>query len=90
MPYLGVLEKIQRADCFVFLDTVQFEKNEWQNRNRIRTRDGGVQWITVPVNYRYPQEIQDCRGSAKYWGPSSSITGNPGFSPTIWATSKSF
>jgi hypothetical protein len=42
-----------RADRFVLLDTVQYKKNEWQNRNRIRTARGW-QWLTVPVHARYP------------------------------------
>ncbi|MEK7336636.1 MAG: WbqC family protein, partial [Nitrospirota bacterium] len=36
LPWLGYLDKIDRADLFIVLDTVQFKKNEWQNRNRIR------------------------------------------------------
>jgi hypothetical protein len=56
MPWLGYFDKIDRSDAFVFLDTVQYKKNEWQNRNRIKTADGW-QWVTVPVTYRYPQRI---------------------------------
>jgi len=41
---------------FCYLDTVQYKKNEWQNRNRIKT-SGGWQWLTVPVTYRFPQKI---------------------------------
>jgi hypothetical protein len=48
LPWLGYLEKIARADMFVFLDTVQFEKNSYINRNKIRTPHG-VQWLTIPV-----------------------------------------
>lgn len=48
LPYLGYFDKMFRSDVFVFLDTVQFEKNGWQNRNKIRTPDGW-QWLTVPV-----------------------------------------
>lgn len=51
MPYIGVIDKIDQADTFVFLDTVQFEKNEWQNRNRIKSATG-FQWLTVPVLIR--------------------------------------
>lgn len=58
MPWLGYFDKIDRADVFVLLDTVQYKKNEWQNRNRIKTADGW-QWLTVPVNYRYPQSIRE-------------------------------
>jgi hypothetical protein len=56
LPWLGYFDKIARADAFVLLDTVQFKKNEWQNRNRIKTADGW-QWLTVPVLYRFPQRI---------------------------------
>src|SRR5581483_975536 len=31
LPWLGYLDKIDRADLFVVLDCVQFKKNEWQN-----------------------------------------------------------
>ena len=56
LPWLGYFDKIARADVFVLLDTVQYRKNEWQNRNRIKT-DRGPQWLTVPVTYRFPQLI---------------------------------
>lgn len=58
MPWLGYLDKIDRADVFIVLDTVQFKKNEWQNRNRIRTA-GGWQWLTVPVLHHFGQRMQD-------------------------------
>jgi hypothetical protein len=58
LPWLGYFDKIDRADIFVLLDTVQFKKNEWQNRNRIKTA-GGWQWLTVPVLYRFPQLIRE-------------------------------
>lgn len=58
LPWLGYFDKIDRADVFVLLDTVQYKKNEWQNRNRIKTA-GGPQWLTVPVSYRFPQRIDE-------------------------------
>jgi hypothetical protein len=39
---------MDQADIFVFLDNVQFSKQSWQQRNRIRTQKG-LEWITVPV-----------------------------------------
>jgi len=51
LPWLGYLAKWAAADVFVFLDTVQYEKNGWQNRNRIKTA-AGPQWLTVPVHAR--------------------------------------
>jgi hypothetical protein len=58
LPWLGYFDKVDQADCFVVLDTVQFKKNEWQNRNRIRTTRGW-QWITVPVLHRFPQALNE-------------------------------
>lgn len=58
LPWLGYFDKIDRADVFVLLDNVQFKKNEWQNRNRIKTA-AGPQWLTVPVTYKFPQRINE-------------------------------
>jgi len=48
LPWLGYFDKIAASDLFVLLDNVQYKKREYQNRNRIRTRQG-VKWLTVPV-----------------------------------------
>jgi hypothetical protein len=56
LPWLGYLDKLDSADVFILLDTVQFKKHEWQNRNRIRTHDGW-QWLTVPIIDRFPERI---------------------------------
>jgi hypothetical protein len=56
LPWLGYFDKLDSADVFIFLDTVQFKKHEWQNRNRIRTKDGW-QWLTVPIIDRFPERI---------------------------------
>lgn len=58
MSWLGYFDKMDKADVFVFLDTVQFKKNEFQNRNKIKGPEGG-QWITVPVHHNYGQKIRD-------------------------------
>jgi hypothetical protein len=56
MPWLGYFDKIARADRFVMLDTVQYKKNEFQNRNKIKTAQDW-QWLTVPVKYKFPMTI---------------------------------
>lgn len=67
LPWLGYIDKIDRADIFVLLDNVQYKKNEWQNRNRIKTPQGW-QWITVPVLYRFPEKINEVRINNKvHW-----------------------
>lgn len=49
LPWLRYFEKIARADVFVVLDTVQYTKNGWQNRNRIKGPRGPLR-LTVPVH----------------------------------------
>jgi hypothetical protein len=58
LPWLGYFDKLDRSDVFCLLDTVQYKKNEFQNRNRIKTAEGW-QWITVPATYRFPQRINE-------------------------------
>jgi hypothetical protein len=48
IPWLGYFDKIARSDSFVFLDNVQYKEREFQNRNKIRTKDGWI-WLSVPV-----------------------------------------
>jgi hypothetical protein len=51
LPWLGFFEQMDRSDCFVLYDDVQYDKGGWRNRNRIRT-DQGRQWLTVPVELK--------------------------------------
>lgn len=64
IPWLGYFDKIDRADVFVILDNVQYKKNEWQNRNRIRTSEGW-QWLTVPVTFNFPENINQVKVNNK-------------------------
>lgn len=48
MPWLGFFHKAALSDVFVVLDDVQFEKNGFNNRNRIKASNGWC-WLTVPV-----------------------------------------
>ncbi|MFC1559007.1 WbqC family protein [Gemmatimonadota bacterium] len=58
LPWVGYLDKIDQADTFILLDTVQFKKSEWQNRNRLKTAQG-PSWITVPVIHDFGQLLAD-------------------------------
>ncbi|MDX8389202.1 MAG: WbqC family protein [Mariprofundaceae bacterium] len=66
LPWPGFFHKWFISDAFVLLDTVQFHKNEWQNRNQIKSAHG-VQWLTVPVTYRFPQTIDNVGIHASPW-----------------------
>ena len=48
LPWLGYFHRIAVSDLHVVLDHVQFEKNSFTNRNKVRTASG-TPWLTVPV-----------------------------------------
>ena len=48
MPWAGFFQKVYMADIYVVLENVQYRRRYFQNRNKIRTKDGW-QWVTVPV-----------------------------------------
>jgi hypothetical protein len=49
LPWLGYFQQIANADYFVFLDNVQFERQSWQSRNRIKDNNDQILWLSVPV-----------------------------------------
>ena len=49
LPWLGLFNKIAKAEKYIVLDSVQYEKNYFQNRNRILGTNG-VQWMSIPVS----------------------------------------
>jgi hypothetical protein len=51
LPWLGYFDLLDQVDRFVLLDSVQFERQSWQQRNRIKTPKG-LEWLTVPVVFR--------------------------------------
>jgi len=61
LPWLGYYYKINQSDVFVFLDDVEYTKNSFINRNRIKTPQGEA-WITLPVSYsgKSTQRINEC------------------------------
>ena len=48
LPYLGFFDKMIKSDVFVIYDDAQFNKSDFQHRNRIRIYEGW-KWLTVPV-----------------------------------------
>ena len=51
LPWLGYFDLIDQVDIFVLLDNVQFQRQSWQHRNRLKT-PSGLHWLTVPVKFR--------------------------------------
>lgn len=48
LPWTGVFELINSVDKFVFYDNVQFTKQDWRTRNRIKTDNENL-WLSVPI-----------------------------------------
>lgn len=48
LPYTGYFAKAYYSDVFVLYDIAQYTKNDFINRNKIKTPQGWT-WITIPV-----------------------------------------
>ncbi|MGV2963554.1 WbqC family protein [Paenibacillus sp. AGC30] len=49
LPWKGYFDIINDVDTFIFYDDVQYTKNDWRNRNKVKSTTG-AQWLTIPVN----------------------------------------
>ena len=71
IPWKGYFDLINSVDEFILYDTAQFTKNDWRNRNKIKTPQGVI-WLTIPVRHSFGQTIQETRvidptWSRKHW-----------------------
>lgn len=66
LPWKGYFDLIRRADLFVFYDDVQFTKNDWRNRNKIKT-PAGADWISIPCGTNLKRLIQEVQPSNADW-----------------------
>jgi len=48
LPWIGTFHKILLADMFCFFDIAQYQKKEWDNRNKIYTHNGELM-LSVPT-----------------------------------------
>lgn len=66
IPWRGYFAMIAQADELILLDSVQYTRNDWRNRNIIKT-PMGPQWLTIPIERRFPQSIDQARIAAADW-----------------------
>jgi hypothetical protein len=61
-PWLGYFALIDYVDEFIFLDTVQFDKRSWQQRNYIKLNEN-KHLITIPVisKNKFNQKINEVK-----------------------------
>jgi WbqC-like protein family len=71
VPWKGYFDIVNSVDLFIFYDDLQFTKNDWRNRNRIKAAQG-PEWITIPVGQDLHRlicevELKDPTWQAKHW-----------------------
>ena len=66
IPWKGYFDIIGSVDEFIIYDDVQFTKNDWRNRNYIKTPNG-VEWLTIPVGTGIHRRIRDVRLIDQHW-----------------------
>ncbi len=70
IPWKGYFDIIDSVDEFIFYDEMQYTKNDWRNRNKIKTQTG-LQWITIPCATKglisNSQRICDTKITDKRW-----------------------
>jgi hypothetical protein len=75
IPWLGYLDRMRKADLFIILDHVQFERRNFQNRTTIRL-EGQAKLLTVPVVQLSQKEriidklVDNTEQGSRAWGPT--------------------
>jgi hypothetical protein len=68
IPWKGYFDIIGLSDEFIILDTVQYTRRDWRNRNRIKGKAGEL-WLTIPVSSKgkYEQRIDETEIADPGW-----------------------
>ncbi|WP_319797367.1 WbqC family protein [Nitrobacter sp.] len=66
IPWKGYFDLIAAVDEFIIYDDMQFTKNDWRNRNKLKTPTGS-KWLTVPVGQNISRRIRDVEILSHGW-----------------------
>lgn len=66
IPWKGYFDIIHDVDEFIFLDDVQYTRQDWRNRNRIKTSRGPA-WLTIPVGTNLKRRIYEVELPSNSW-----------------------
>lgn len=66
IPWKGYFDLARDSDLFIFYDDLQYTKNDWRNRNKIKTPKG-AEWITIPVGTNEHRLICDVAINDPTW-----------------------
>ncbi|MBW1297149.1 WbqC family protein [Aquimarina litoralis] len=84
IPWKGYFDMINMADIFVIYDEVQYTKNDWRNRNILKTKNGS-DWITISVKQNKlgqtidETEVSFSKWNVKHWKTIQAIYGKSPF-----------
>jgi hypothetical protein len=67
VPWKGYFDIVNDVDLFVFYDDIQYTKNDWRNRNRVKTPRGPA-WLTIPTGGDLQRRICDVLLPLGNWG----------------------
>jgi len=75
IPWKGYFDIINMVDEFIIYDDMQYTKNDWRNRNKVKSPTG-PQWLTIPVEVsgKFGQTIREA------------VIGDRGWAPRHWKT----
>lgn len=66
IPWKGYFDMIAMADELVIFDEAQYTKNDWRNRNQIKTPKG-LEWLTIPAGKSISRRINEVRINSNQW-----------------------
>lgn len=66
IPWKGYFDIIDSVDEFIFYDDLQFTKNDWRNRNKIKTTNG-LKWLSIPCGTNIKRLICDVKLENNSW-----------------------
>ena len=66
IPWKGYFDLISYVDEFIIYDDMQFTKNDWRNRNKIKTPQG-LHWLSIPVGSDTNRKIREVTFTDNNW-----------------------
>ena len=66
LPWCGFFHRIKKSDLFIILNDVSYEKQDYQNRVRIKTPKG-LLWLNVPVKHEKVLIKEKIIDNHHYW-----------------------
>jgi len=66
LPWKGYFDIVHDVDLFIFYDDLPYTKNDWRNRNKLKTAKGAT-WLTIPVGAHIHRRTCDVELDGPSW-----------------------